>query len=96
MTAKTYNGKPLSYWETEARALVVDILVRAGTQHAPTPGGPRSIISEIASQQLLALATGVDPRLATEAAETLDRLGHNMTAAVAAIVTPPRRNRRKP
>ena len=67
----TYNGKPMSHWEAEAKLLVMDLLIKAATTHEPRSGGPRSIIGELASKQLYAIAQGIDPRMAQE---TRDRL----------------------
>lgn len=82
MKEKKFCGKPMAHWEAEAKKLVLDILVRAGAQYAPRPGHPVSIIHELASKQLLSLATGVDPRGAREASEELGRLTEGMQRAL--------------
>ena len=78
-------GKPISHWETEARKLVVDILVRHGRTYAPGEGRNVSVIHEIASRQLLALAAAIGEREASEAHETLDRLSAGLASVVAAV-----------
>jgi hypothetical protein len=86
MREQKFNGKPMSHWEAEAKKLVIDILVRAGTQYAPRSNRPVSIIHELASKQLLSLATGVDPRAAREASEELARLGEGMQRVLLEMV----------
>jgi hypothetical protein len=86
MSEKKLNGKPLSHWEAEAKKLVIDILVRAGTQYAPRPDRPVSLIHELASKQLLSLATGVDPRGAREASEELVRLDEGLQRALSGML----------
>jgi len=81
-----YLGKPRSHWETEARCLVIEILLKAGLAHQPRAGSPSSIISRLASEQLLALATGVDPRMAREALERLSSQSQALQEAVAGIL----------
>lgn len=66
-----YNGKPMSHWEAEAKSLVMDVLIKAAIMHQPRPDSPVSIISELASKQLYAIATGIDPRMAQETRDKL-------------------------
>jgi hypothetical protein len=75
-------GKPLLHWETEARKLIIDILVRHGRMYAPDEGRNVSVIHKIASCQLLAMAVAMGDREAAEANETLGRLSAGMANAV--------------
>jgi hypothetical protein len=78
-----FNGKPMSHWEAEAKSLVMDLLIKAVITYEPRLGAPHSIIHELASKQLLAIATGIDPRMARETREGLCRLAGGMNAVLA-------------
>jgi len=68
---KKYNGRPMAHWEAEAKSLVMDLLIKAAITHEPRMEGPHSIIGELASKQLYALATAIDPRRAREIRDNL-------------------------
>lgn len=82
---KLHNGKPMSHWETMARELVVDTLVRKSRMYEPVTGGISCLPHQLASQQFMALAFAIDPGMTNRSVETLDRLELGMARATAAF-----------
>lgn len=88
---KYFNGKPVAYWEAQAKKNVVDHLVRGSIQYADQNCLPR----ELTSKQLMSMALTIDRFAVAECLQERENFQLGMAAYLASALLPDKKTLKK-